>query len=261
MMRRLFIAVPLVLALLVLGAGLVRASDLWLETDAGELGRGGASSLVRPDLSPGAAYRPGTAVGFGMAHPYAGSGLVAGSARLQHDASRWGGGVSWSVLASPVHDEHQVALGARALGAGLRTGAALRLRWRRFDGASRRLHTAGRLGVGAHPHPRVEMALLLEAPWGGARASPRFEAAAEVHLGRALHVCVAFGREVGVAARHRIGAAWQGDAGRVSAGYDLAADAVSFGAVLVWPRKRVAWAARVHPELGWSQAWDVELSR
>lgn len=260
-MRRLLIALPLALALLLLGAGLVRASDLWLETDAAELGRGGASPLARPDLSPGAAYRPGTALGFGMAHPYAGTGLLAGSVRLQHDAARWGGGASWSVLASPVHDEHQAALGARVLGAGLRTGAALRLRWRRFDGASRRLHAAGRLGVGGNPQPGVDVALFLEAPLGEARASPRFEAAAEVHLGRALRARVAVGREVGAAARHRLGVAWQGDAGRVSAGYDLAADAVSFGAVLVWPRKHVAWAARVHPELGWSQAWDVELSR
>lgn len=261
MTRRIAVAVPLALALLVLGAGLVRGSNLWLETDARGLATGGASLSHRLDLSPGARVEPGSGLGFGMAHPYAGTGLVAGSVRGRFEARGWGAGASWSFLASPVHEEQQVALAFRGVRPGGRAGLSALASWQRFDGYASRTRTALRAGAGVQAQAFLDAVLILEVPFGGARASPRFGGAAEWRLGAELRLALESMHEPGAPAERSLGLSWRRDAWCASTGYDLAANAASIGLAWRGERRRVAWAARAHPELGWSQAWDVELDR
>jgi hypothetical protein len=205
-----------------------------------------AESPAAPDSQPS---------GFQLdaADLYHGTGIRQAGAGLQLARPGFVVAAAAAQLATPVGGATRWSLAAQARCGPLASGAALERRTHRFVGFEAAHDAVLRTGVSV---VRGETALVVQAELPlASRTAPRVKLAGAWRLGSG-RAALEWDREPGLETRWRLGFAcrygleWR-------AGIDCTALAV--GAGFGWSGRgfELAWGARSHPVLGWSQAWSL----
>jgi len=205
--------------------------------------------------SPGAAADVGWRLQLGHARTFVGSGLVAQALRLQRVGEHVGLGLAWEQRTSPVHrdDAGVVVLQRRA--SIWQLGCGARLRRVLFDGYAPRLTSEFHLGAGFRAR---QQAIVVRARRD---TSVRVDLGLRLSLHRDVRLEVQQIREPGFLTRTR-GALTLGAAPLAfHVGYDVATRVAAAGVAAGGRRHRLIYAARTHPELGWSHTWMLEWAR
>jgi hypothetical protein len=247
---------------LLLWAGAAPGAAVGFESDAESVARGGIYALRGLEASPGAAVEPGLAVGFTLEAPYVGTELRAAALRVRGARGRWAAAAGLGQLQSPVHADVRLALALQARAGDVRVGAAASLQGLAFESYSTRWRVSWRAGTGATLGHGLELAgvLVFDAP-ESVPGALRAVGAAQVTLGAHLALALQHEREPGLEPRTRCALVWAPASLHLLAGYDIATATASAGFAWSGARRRLAWGARSHLELGWSHACTLELRR
>jgi hypothetical protein len=238
------------------------AAAAGLDADAESLARGGVAALDGLETSPGARVEPGVAVGFTLERPYLGTDLAGAVVRLRCARGRWALAAALAQQRSPVHRDTQFGVAIQGRSGAVRWGAGAALRRLDFESYAGWWQPTWRAGAGAMLPAAIDVVagLVFDAP-ESAPGSVRLVAAAEVPLGAQLGLALQHEREPGLEPRTRCGLVWSPSAVHLVAGYDATTGAASAGVAWTGTRRRLAWGARSHLELGWSHACTLELRR
>ena len=253
-MRRRVLRTARVLALAFTAASAAFADEV---ADAPALGLGGISALDRVDRSPGAPAPPGYRIQLGGGAPFAGSGLVEVGGALQLVRTRWGAAASLTQLASDVHRQTELDLGVQLRRHGWSCGAAVGLRELAFSRYPPFWSARMRAGLGVQAPVRVTLGVE-HAPGD---APIRIVGAAAASAAPGLDLVVQVEREPGRPAGLRAGASWNLTVFEFRTGYEFATRSPAGGIAVGVGGWRLVWAARTHPDLGWSQAWTLVFHR
>jgi hypothetical protein len=242
------------LGALVVVAACARAA-CGLEPDAATVGRAGAALLHRLEASPGAVHVRVPCVGIDGRWIDRAAGIEAMAVR-----GAWGeGGVrvaaSCDRVRSPVHIDAGCSAGAQLRRGAVAAGAAVEWRRLHFASGARLSRARLRLGAGAQ-HAGLAAAGVVELRT--AIEPPRLAFAVELAPAPGLACVSELERRTGQATNARCGLEVGSGALRIWCGYETATAAGAWGAALQRGGLRIAGAARIHPQLGWSPMWSCE---